>query len=168
MENKILVIDNNGQSLGYLTLKYAQDMARNAGLDLIEVSKQNGQSVFKIGDKGKWLYEQKKKNKHHKQVNHALKEVQFGMRIGQHDENVKIAHIIKFLDKGHPVKVVVEMKGREKAFRSLAFNKLNSIMTKLSEHYCHDPNNKSKLSESQVYLVINPIKHGITNVKREE
>lgn len=127
-----LVLDENGNKIGPVKIKEAQVLAQESGLDLVEVDRQNNISICRITDRGKWLYEQKKKTK---KPSHAptLKEMRFRVRIDPHDQATKINHIHRFLEKGSDVRITVEMRGREKANKALATEKLNAILAALPE-----------------------------------
>ncbi len=127
-EVKVLSVD--GSLVGQMDFRQALDMAEEQGLDLVEVSKESGVSVYKIMDEGKWRYQQKKKQKHVTH-SHAHKEMKFGMRIAEHDQEVKMNHIRKFLDKGRDVRIVVEMRGRERANPQNAMEKMNGLLSML-------------------------------------
>lgn len=144
--------------LGKMHLREAQDLARNEMLDLVQVSKQEGTSICKIMDHGKWLYEQKKKAKAKKNQKHLhqLKEMKFGMRIDPHDEGTKINHIRKFFEKGHDVRVVVEMRGRERAHPESAQTKLDEILS----HFEYDLKaNSQRKNPRHISVIVKPKKN---------
>ncbi len=129
----VLVIDENGQNMGSMPFLRAKQMAEDAGLDLVEVSKQGDKSVCRIMDEGKWKYEQKKRAGKTKQHTPTIKEMKFRLTIDQHDLDIKIDHIKGFLEKGHSVKILVQLRGREKANPDLANTKLTSIISLLGD-----------------------------------
>jgi len=92
-------------------------MARDAGLDLVEVSPNAEPPVCRIMDYGKWVYEQKRKNKqsHKKQHTTTLKEIRLRPKIDDHDRDIKVNHAIKFIQKGHKVQFTMLFRGREMA-----------------------------------------------------
>ncbi len=114
---EIRVIDEDGAQLGVMTPRDALVIAREKGIDLIEVAPQAQPPVCKIMDYGKFKYEQAKKEKEsakkHKQS--ELKGIQIDPRsgqIGEHDLQVKVRNAIKFLEDGDKVKVTYIFKGR--------------------------------------------------------
>jgi translation initiation factor IF-3 len=153
--NEVVVIGSDGEKLGQMHFRQAMDLARDAGLDLVEVSKQGANSVCKIVDRGKWEYEQKKKAKVKKQNTHRLKEIKFGLRIEPHDRDVKVNHIQQMLDKGYDVCVAIEMKGRERANPQVAATRLNEILKCLQHEAQQDSLRKST---GQVSIIIKPKK----------
>lgn len=130
-DNSVLVLDENGVNLGRMSYWDAKNLATSRNLDLVLISKKDESQVFKIMDQGKWKYQQ---NKHKpKKHTHQTKEMNFNVRIDSHDLTIKIQHIKDFIKKGMDVKITVTMKGREKAIPSLAHEKMNTILSALSE-----------------------------------
>jgi translation initiation factor IF-3 len=144
---------NSDGTTSELFYNEALDQAREQGLDLVEVAKNGDKSVFKLLDKGKFLYEQKKKNKLQKKNANIIvtKEIQFSVRTEQHDIETKVNHIKEFLSKDYEVKIIVEMKGREKANTQSAVEKLNNIL-KMFEHDIK--NNSLKVSNNNVMVMV--------------
>lgn len=112
---EIRVIDDDGTQLGIMSPRDALAIARERGIDLIEVAPQAQPPVCKIMDYGKFKYEQAKKEKEsakkHKQS--ELKGIQMFPNIEEHDFEVKVRSAIKFLEEGDKVKVTVRFKGRQ-------------------------------------------------------
>lgn len=112
---EVLIIDDEGQKLGVTPILQALEMARERGLDLVEVAPNANPPVCRILDYGKFKYEQSKKereaHKHQKQV--VLREVRFKPKIGVHDIAVKRRVVEGLLAGGDKVKVSVMFRGRE-------------------------------------------------------
>ncbi|HZP57203.1 MAG TPA: translation initiation factor IF-3, partial [Dehalococcoidia bacterium] len=112
---EVLVIDDEGKKLGVIPIQQALDMAREQGLDLVEVAPQANPPVCRVLDYGKFKYEQAKKereaHKHQKQA--VLREVRFKPKIGVHDIDFKTRLVEKLLRAGDKVKVSVMFRGRE-------------------------------------------------------
>lgn len=112
---EVLIIDDEGQKLGVTPILQALEMARERGLDLVEVAPNANPPVCRILDYGKFKYEQSKKereaHKHQKQV--VLREVRFKPKIGAHDIAVKRRVVEGLLAGGDKVKVSVMFRGRE-------------------------------------------------------
>lgn len=104
---------------GVYTVAKALEMARAAGLDLVEIAPNSDPPVCKIVDYGKFLYEQKKKAKEMKAkaAKIVIKDIRFGPHTDEHDYNFKKNHAIKFLQEGCKVKAYVFFRGREIAFK---------------------------------------------------
>jgi translation initiation factor IF-3 len=157
---RALVIDETGTKLGEMSIWDARQLADNRGLDLVEISRQGELSVCKIMDEGKFRYEQKKKAKENKKHAPVLKEVKFSLRIDTHDEGIKVNHVKEFLSKGNLVRVVVEMRGREKEKRFLADEKMNHILTLIGDGYKIEG---QKGTASDIAVLVRPL-----TVKRNE
>ena len=109
---KILLINENGENLGVVTINEALLKAFDAGFDLVEVGNKDGVSVCKIIDYGKWKYEQEKRKKK-SQFKQQTKEIKLRPTTGDNDLNYRAKHVEEFLKEGHKVRVVVKFKGRE-------------------------------------------------------
>ncbi len=122
----VRLIGDNNEQLGIFPNFEALRMARDAGLDLVEVAPNVRPPVCRIMDYGKWKYTQKKNvKKHHEQ---QLKEVRLRPKTDPHDRLIKIRHAIKFFQKGHKVQFTMVFRGRERFRKEVAFEVFRSIM----------------------------------------
>ncbi len=114
---EVRVIDQDGEMLGVMTPREAVSMAREIGLDLIEISPGAVPPVCKISDYGKYRYEvQKKKNEAKKnQKTIEIKELKLRPNIDPHDYEIKMKAARKFLEDGDKVKFTLRFRGREMA-----------------------------------------------------
>lgn len=106
-------------------------MAREAGLDLVEVSSQARPPVCRIMDYAKYRYEQEKQereNRQHQRASH-LKELRFRPQIDDHDYQTKLRSLIKFLKRGDKVKVTVVFRGREMAHQEFGHRLVDRLKT---------------------------------------
>lgn len=126
-----MVIDEDGEQLGVLTLSQAMDLAEQRELDLVEVSPVAKPPVCRIIDYGKFQYQQSRSQQKVKKV--EVKGIRLSLKIGDHDLEVKEKQIIKFLGQGHKVKIELRLKGRERApiFRTKAREKILEFLEKL-------------------------------------
>ncbi len=112
---QVRVIAEDGEQLGIMSSRDALSAAEQRGLDLVEVAPTASPPVCRIMDYGKFRYQQKKRaheaKKHQKII--QVKEVKFRPKIDEHDYSFKKNHIIRFLEAGHHVKVVIMFRGRE-------------------------------------------------------
>lgn len=111
----IRLIDENNQQIGVIATLEAIERAKEAGLDLVEVSPTSTPPVCRIMDYGKYLYEQKRKTKQNLKKQHTvtLKEIRLRPKIDDHDKQVKMDQASKFIDKGHKVQFTMMFRGRE-------------------------------------------------------
>lgn len=134
------LIDQNGEQRGIIPITEALDMAREAGLDLIEVAPNANPPVCKIVDYGKYKYDQEKKQKEarKKQKLIKMKEIRMQPKIEEHDLQFKSKHIKEFLDEGNKVKVTIRFKGRELAHTELGRDVLNNVLELLDDSFVVD------------------------------
>jgi len=132
---KVRVIGADNEQVGILTALEALTMAREAGLDLVEVAPNSDPPVCRIMDFGKMKYEQKKKDHRAKMKQHqvVLKEVRLRPKIDTHDRDVKISHAREFLEKGNKVQFTMMFKGREMAHVDLAHELFGQILEALQD-----------------------------------
>ena len=132
---QVQVIGSNGENLGTLNTQEAIKIAKEEGLDLIEISPNASPPVCKIIDIGKYKYDlQKKANKaKKKQKIINLKEIKLRPTTEIHDYNFKIKNAQKFLSKGDKVKFSVQFKGREMQHTKLGYDLMNRIINDTSK-----------------------------------
>jgi len=126
----VQVISSSGSNLGTLPLKKAIEVAKEEGLDLIEISPNANPPVCKIMDIGKYKYDLQKKanNAKKKQKIVSLKELKLRPGTEIHDYNFKLKNAKKFLSKGDKVKFTVRFKGREMQHVQLGKDLMNRII----------------------------------------
>jgi len=131
---QVRVISEDGQQLGIMLTEEAQDAARAAGLDLIEVSPNAQPPVCKIGDYGRLKYEQSKKDKdaRRKQKNWELKEVKLRPKIETHDYETKARMAERLLMDGGKVKVTIMFRGREITYVSFGRRLLDRMVVDMA------------------------------------
>lgn len=124
----VRVVNSNGDQLGIMETSGALEIAKEQGLDLVEVAHQVSPPVCKIMDYGKFQYQKSKQAKERKakQGKIETKTVKIGFKTGQHDLGTKARKAIEFLDKGYKVNVEIFLKGRERSekMESLAKEKV--------------------------------------------
>jgi len=119
-----------GNQLGVMSLFDAMKAARDAGLDVVEISPNAVPPVCKLVDYGKFLYEQSKKAheaKKHQKSSH-IKEVKFRPATAEHDYQVRKNQIIRFLGEGHKVKAMIFHRGREMAHQDVGRAKMDRLL----------------------------------------
>jgi translation initiation factor IF-3 len=131
----VRVIDDVGENLGEYSTEEALMMAREKGLDLVEVAPMARPPVCKITDFGKMKYEKKKKEAvaRKNQATVELKEIKVRPKTDDHDMEVKVRQIRQFLDDGDKVKITVRFRGREIAHRDIGEEQCKRLAAMVSE-----------------------------------
>lgn len=124
----IRLIDEKGQNLGIVETSKALSLAREKGLDLIELAPFAKPPVCRIMDFGKYQYKQSASKKKSKLKKIEVKGIRLSLKIGQHDMATKARQSAKFLNHGHKVKIEMRLRGREKAHFDLAKEKLEEFI----------------------------------------
>ena len=154
---EVQVIGSTGKNLGIINTNKAISMAKEEGLDLIEIAPNAKPPVCKIIDMGKYKYDaQKKANKaKKKQKKIELKEIKLRPVTETHDYNFKLKNAQKFLSKGDKVKFTIRFKGRELQHSNLGYNLMNKIQEdiKLVGKVEMNP----KFDGKQMIMVIQPL-----------
>jgi translation initiation factor IF-3 len=131
----VRLVDQDGEMVGVVGRNEAIQRAMEAGLDLVEIAPNADPPVCKILDFGKFKYEaQKKKNEaRKKQKVIEVKEIKLRPSIDDHDYDVKMRSMVKFIDEGDKVKVTMRFRGRELAHQELGMNVLIRVRDDLEE-----------------------------------
>lgn len=150
------IISSSGEQLGVMSANAALELARQEGLDLVEIAATAKPPVCKIMDFGKYRYEQTRKAKEAKknQKQTVVKEVKVTARIDSHDLETKISQIRKFLEKENKVKVTLVLFGREKMHATLGVDTLDDIAEKFADIAEAD----KKYSDKQKHIILSPKK----------
>jgi len=132
---EVRLIDNDGNQVGIVSLRQAQEIADEKELDLVEISPNSKPPVCKIMDFGKYKYqlEISEKLKKKKQSHIIVKEIKLRPKIDINDLNTKKRHIEKFLKNGNKVKITIMFRGREIVHKQLGMDILEKLMDELSE-----------------------------------
>ncbi|WP_420403757.1 translation initiation factor IF-3 [Nisaea sp.] len=154
--DKVRCIDPEGEMLGVMTVQEGIRRAEDFGLDLVEVSPNADPPVCKILDYGKYKYEaQKKKNEaKKKQKVIEIKEIKLRPNIDEHDFQVKMKNVRKFIGEGDKVKVTMRFRGREMAHQDLGMDVLNRVRDEMEE--AAKVESYPKMEGRQMIMVIAP------------
>ena len=135
VSDKVRVIDENGENIGVMYTKEAIEQAAGAGLDLVEVSPNADPPVCKFLDVGKFRYEaQKKANIARKtQKTQEIKEIKMRPNIDDHDYDVKMRNVKRFIEDGDKVKITLRFRGRELSHQQLGMNLLRRVQEDTAE-----------------------------------
>lgn len=133
----VRVIGTNGEQLGIMSSRDAQMIAREQGVDLVEISPNANPPVVKVIDWGKYQYqkmkEEAKNRKKAREKQSELKTMKIGLKISDNDLNIKVRKIKSFLEDGDRVKIMVIFRGREMAHKELGQEMLDKIVQRISE-----------------------------------
>ncbi len=132
---EVFLIGPAGEQIGVVATYEAQNQARAAGLDLVEISPTARPPVCRIMDYGKFQYDKSKKEKQNRRNASAtrVKEIQLHPSVGENDYAVKMRHMKGFLEEGHRVKVSLYFRGRENAHKELGFSLMNRVLADIRE-----------------------------------
>lgn len=137
-----------------LSKQEALNEARNAGLDLVEISPDANPPVAKIIDWGKYNYQRTKqlqKNKRKTKVS-ELKQMRFGLKISGHDIEVKLKKVRLFLSDGDKVRLTIIYRGREIAHKELGYKLLDRLIAELGDGITYDQ--PAQLAGKQLSIVV--------------
>ena len=131
------MIGSSGEQLGIMSSKEAQMLAKEQGVDLVEIAANANPPVVKIIDWGKYQYqkmkEEAKNRKKAREKQSELKQMKIGLKISDNDLNIKVRKMRGFLDDGDRVKVMIVFKGREMAHREIGKELLEKVVSLLGE-----------------------------------
>ena len=135
-----LIRDDGEQQQGIISTMEALEIAREMGLDLVEVAPNAAPPVVKIMDFGKFKFENEKKVRDSKKKQKLLKQKEIRMqpKIDEHDLDFKSKHVREFLNEGNKVKVTVRFRGREMAHTELGLDVLKDVLSRIEGDYVMD------------------------------
>jgi translation initiation factor IF-3 len=152
---EVRVVDENGENLGVMHPRDATRIAADRKLDLVEVSPNAVPPVCKILDYGKWRYERDKQKKESKPAKSAeLREVKMRPKIGEHDFQVKTRQVVRLLQGGDKVKVLLRFRGREVVHQDLAEELLMRVSREVGDIGTIE--SKPQMQGRQMMLVLAP------------
>ncbi len=155
----VRLVDDEGNQVGVVPVDEALKLAREKGLDLVEVAANSRPIVCKIMDYGRFRYEQEKKAREAKKQQHAVevKEVKYRPNINIHDFETKTRKARKFLEEGKHVKVTIMFRMREMRRPENGFDLLRRVAEDLADIAKVDqmPN---RLEGRDLTMVVRPVK----------
>lgn len=155
---EVRLLDEEGEMLGIFPLAKALEIAREKEVDLVEVSPNARPPLCRTIDYGKFLFAEKKKEQQTKKVTKAreMKGVRltFKIDVGDLERQRKLAE--KFLTEGHPVRIQMRLRGRERAHMPLAVQKVNAFIKSLEE--CGSADHPASATGPQIIAMLKPVK----------
>jgi translation initiation factor IF-3 len=154
--NEVRLIGAEGENHGVVSIDKAIGIAKDSGLDLVEISPNAEPPVCKVLDYGKYKYEQQKKANlaRKKQKTQDVKEIKMRPNIDVHDYNVKLKKVHQFIDNGDKVKLTIRFRGREMAHQELGMQVLNRVVEDVKEDAKIEA--RPKLEGRQMIMVVAP------------
>lgn len=164
---EVRLIDEAGEQVGIIPTRDALEMARERGLDLVEVAPNAIPPVCRLMDYGKFRYEQSRKERESRRNQHVveLKEVRIRPKIDDHDLETKGRQAAKFLDAGDKVKLTVLFRGREMAHPDIGRGLLDQLADQLRSHGAVEA--APRLEGRAMVMFVNPLKQKLTTQERE-
>jgi len=155
---EVRIVGDNGSSV--IPTRQALDMARDQGVDLVEISPNAQPPVCRLIDYSKFLYQQKKRAKElkAKQVKQEVKEIRFGPQTDEHDYNFKLKHAKEFLEEGNKVRAFVFFRGRSILFKEQGEVLLLRFASDLEEY--GKVEQMPALEGKKMFLYLSPKKAG--------
>lgn len=155
---EIRVIDDAGEQLGIMPPPQALTIARQKGLDLVEISPTAVPPVCRIMDYGKYQYQEQKRTreakKHQKVI--EVKEIKFRPKVDEHDYQFKKKHIERFLAEGDKVKATIFFRGRENAHPEIGQRILERLVADLSDVAITEANPQKEGNQLHTILAPRP------------
>ena len=132
---EVRLIGPDGNNVGVVPIKQALELARDAELDLVEVSPNANPPVCRVMDFGKFVYERAKKEREAKkaQTKIEMKEIRLRPKTNEHHRNFKVRDARRWLEDGMKVKVTVRFRGREMDYPEIALEDLKEIAHELAD-----------------------------------
>ena len=132
---EVRLIGIDGEQAGIVSLKEAQAIADDAGVDLVEISPNAEPPVCKVMDYGKFIFEKSKelKEQKKKQKQIQVKEIKFRPGTDEGDYQVKLRNLRKFLEAGDKAKITIRFRGREMAHQEIGIELLNRVKADLED-----------------------------------
>ena len=156
--------------IGVVDVRDAIDRAKQAGLDLVEVSPESDPPVCRILDFGKYRYEQSKKEKANRARSKAveMKEIRLGrsMKIDPHDIAIRLQQARKFLMDGHKVQIVQNFRGREMLHKERGHERMADVIGTLED--IAKVEMEPRMAGRRMSIILSPDKNKINQILREE
>ncbi len=163
---EVRIVDENGATV--VPTRQALDMAREQGVDLVEISPNAQPPVCRLIDYSKFLYQQKKRAKEMKakQVKQDVKEIRFGPQTDDHDYDFKLRHAMEFLQEGNKVRAFVFFRGRSILFKEQGEVLLLRFANDLEEY--GKVERMPSLEGKKMFLYLTPKKAGAAKKSQQK
>lgn len=150
---EVRLIGDEGEQLGVVTIQEALRISRERGYDLVEVAPNAAPPVCRVMDFGKYKYQMSKKHSSRKTID--VKEVKIRPQISEHDLELKVKNIRRFLDEGDKAKVTMYFRGREIVRPELGMKVFDKMMEMLEGKFSVEQ--RPRLDGNHITMVVGPM-----------
>jgi translation initiation factor IF-3 len=166
--NEVRLIGADGNNVGVVPIKQAIQMARDAGMDLVEVSPNANPPVCRVIDYGKFVYERAKKDREARksQTKIEVKEIRLRPKTNEAHRDFKVDDARRWLEKGNKVKVTIRFRGREMDYPEIALEDLREIAEALSD--VSTVEQAPQMEGRTMLVMLAPVKSGGGSKKKEK
>lgn len=166
--SELRVIDKQGKQVGVISKSEALDLARKAGLDLVEIAPMAKPPVAQIVEFGKFRYKEEKKLRAQNKAAKAaeLKEIRFSPFIAEGDYQTRFRRMSGFLNDGHKIRVVVVFKGRQMGSKKFGYGLMERVLNDLGDRVVVDM--KPKFLGRHLAMVVSPLKKSKKAIEQEQ
>ena len=156
--SEIRVIDDEDNHLDVMQTSEAMKLAKERGLDLVEINPAAKPPICKIMEYGQFKYQQEKAEKIRKakQKETGVKGVRLSARIGKHDRDIRKKQALKFLKDGHNVRVEIILRGREKGHADIVYGLIREFITELDNEFGIRVEQIAKRMGSKIATIVAP------------
>ncbi len=160
MARELIVITDEGEMLGKMSKDAALALAESRELDLVEMGMQDGIPLAKIIDYGKYLFKlQKQQSQNKSQTKKTeLKTMKLTYKIGDHDLEVRRNQAEKWAKEGNPMKILLQLRGRENQYEDIALQKIEEFIASLEDVYKKDEKSKILKQGNAFNIILHPKK----------
>jgi translation initiation factor IF-3 len=131
---EVRLVSEDGEHFGVVQIKEALLKAKERDLDLVQITDNVNPPVCKITDFGKYSYEENKKKKKQEKANKSqVKSIRLGFAISTHDMEIRVKAAEKFLNDGDSVRIILPLRGRQKALQDVAKEKMEQFLKMIEE-----------------------------------
>lgn len=158
---ELAVISDEGEFLGKMSRDKALTLAESQELDLVEMWwMQDGAPLCKIMDYGKYLFKQQKQQAHNKAQakKTEIKTMKLTYKIGEHDLDVRRKQAEKWAKEGNPMKVFLQLRGRENQYEDIALEKIEEFIASVEDFYKKDDKSKLQKQGNTFNVILHPKK----------
>jgi translation initiation factor IF-3 len=157
---ELMIISDTWEPLGKMTRDQALNLAWEQELDLVEVGLQDGIVLAKIVDYGKFVFKQQKQQSQSKwnQKKTELKTMKLTYKIGDHDLDVRKAQSEKWAKEWNPMKITLQLRGRENQYEDLAIQKIEEFIASVDDFYRKDEKSKVLKQGTTFNIILYPKK----------